>query len=617
MSEIFITSSVLICVTILIRFVFKGKISRCMQYAMWSIVAIRLLVPIPALSSPISIMNVLPDGRLDTGRVIWSEGNGDADVVEASNYDLSMIDGVNWRKIDHQQRSSSYQVADSETKMPDGREITLRDVIVIIWLSGCVVFLAVFVASNVIFALRLRKRAEYTGIKADGVPVYVVSGIVSPCLFGVIRPKIYITPECSNTQQRFRHVLIHEATHYRHLDHLWALVRGVCLAIYWFDPFVWVAAALSRRDCELACDESVVRKLGEKERIAYGKTLVDMMAIRREPRDLLCTATTMTSGKRGAIERIKLIAKRQKNILWAVIATVIISSVVVGCTFTGKNTAEPDEFADLRELSSQDILRAEAQRLIEGENDNYQVSNTLNDSQIGEFIGILKGFPKESFVSSELLGDTYTALQIETEQEYYMFLVCDDSPEIISVTQFQLGGESDVYNIGEVCVTAPEAADMIRSFASAENPDVLMAAVQSAVVDYMSTGWWVSTEQIDRGDLEAAAFSSFYQEETADGIELYGIAMYRSYDIPQTGDNSEFNVLEDFGVACVITIDSNTLEYTDFWVPGDGAYHDMDIMEKFPEEIAEDFIMSDHSGVYEDLRGQCDDYCKEFINSNR
>ena len=617
MSEILITSSVLICVIILIRVAFKGKISRRMQYAMWLAVAIRLLVPIPTLNSPISVMNILPKGRLDTGRVIWSEGTEYSDAAESPNYDFAMTDGIDWRKIDHQQSIGVYQETDSETKVSDGREITLHDIIVIIWLSGCMVILTVFAVSNVMFALRLRKRAEYTGIEADGIPVYVVSGVVSPCLFGVIRPKIYITPECLYSQQRLRHVLIHESTHYRHFDHLWSLVRGVCLAVYWFDPLVWIAAFLSRRDCELACDEGAIKRLGEKERIDYGRTLVDMMAIRRQLGDLLCTATTMTSGKKGATERIKLIAKKPRNILWAVIVSIVISAIAVGCTFTGGNIETNDEIADVRELSSQDILRAEARKFVKGENGDYQVSNILSDSQINELTGMLKELPEKSFASEGQLGDTYTALQIEAKQGCYTFLVFDDSPEIISITQLQTDSESSDYNIGDICVTAPEAADMIRSFVSTEDEDVLMAAVQVAVVDYMSTGWWVSPQYIDRGDLEFASFRSFYQEETADGIELYGIAIYRSYDVDQANDNSEFTVLEDFGTACAVTIDPNTLEYTDFWVPGDGAYHDMDIMAKFPERIAEDFIMSDKSGVYEDLRQECDDDCRKSIGSYR
>lgn len=60
-----------------------------------------------------------------------------------------------------------------------------------------------------------------------------------------------------------------EQTHFRHGDHIWSALRCMCLALHWFDPFVWWAAALSRTDAELACDAAAVQSLGEAERAAY------------------------------------------------------------------------------------------------------------------------------------------------------------------------------------------------------------------------------------------------------------------------------------------------------------------------------------------------------------
>ena len=68
-----------------------------------------------------------------------------------------------------------------------------------------------------------------------------------------------------------RYALAHELTHYRHLDHIWSLVRLVCLALWWFHPLVWAAAWLSRRDGELACDEGVLERLGSEHRLPYGR----------------------------------------------------------------------------------------------------------------------------------------------------------------------------------------------------------------------------------------------------------------------------------------------------------------------------------------------------------
>lgn len=59
MTEILVTSSVLIVVIALLRLVLRGKISQRVQYALWLLVAIRLLVPVSFVTSPVSVMNAV------------------------------------------------------------------------------------------------------------------------------------------------------------------------------------------------------------------------------------------------------------------------------------------------------------------------------------------------------------------------------------------------------------------------------------------------------------------------------------------------------------------------------------------------------------------------------
>ena len=57
MTECIVTSSVLIAVVAALRFLFRGKISRRVQYALWGIVLLRLLMPFPLVGSSLSVMN--------------------------------------------------------------------------------------------------------------------------------------------------------------------------------------------------------------------------------------------------------------------------------------------------------------------------------------------------------------------------------------------------------------------------------------------------------------------------------------------------------------------------------------------------------------------------------
>ena len=57
MKELLITSSVLILVLTGLRFLFRGKISRRLQYALWGLVLLRLLLPISLPQASFSVMS--------------------------------------------------------------------------------------------------------------------------------------------------------------------------------------------------------------------------------------------------------------------------------------------------------------------------------------------------------------------------------------------------------------------------------------------------------------------------------------------------------------------------------------------------------------------------------
>jgi hypothetical protein len=197
-------------------------------------------------------------------------------------------------------------------------------------------------ASNLRFWRKLRKaRIPY---RTDGCsyPVYLVEqGLSSPCLFGLVRPAIYLTP-AATSPERLRHVIAHEETHARHLDPLWSALRCVCLLLYWFDPLVWAAAIVSKTDCELACDEGALRRLGESERIPYGQTLLSLIPVTGRPADPLLSATTMTAGKHRLKDRITRIAENRQTRAMALFAVAAAAILTCLLTFTGVKGSDGD-----------------------------------------------------------------------------------------------------------------------------------------------------------------------------------------------------------------------------------------------------------------------------------
>ena len=338
MKEILLTSSVLILALLLLRLLFRKTISRQVQYALWGLVALRLLVPV---SLPAMEHNVLTAAEPVTARIT-------APALYVTPYRETIVSappGVFQTPAPYQSFRVDTATEDSTVTFTDGKNVThsieyksqipLTPVLKAVWHAGMYVMAAWFLLANLRFMLRLRRSRRPYPVENCPYPVYLTAELPSPCLFGLFHPAVYLTPAAVESPETLRHVLIHETTHARHLDPLWSLLRCVCLAVYWFDPLVWIAAIVSRRDCELACDEGALRQLGESERIPYGQTLLRLIPVAGRPESPMLSATTMTAGKRELKDRVTRIAENRRTVGVALLAVMTAAALVCALTFTG------------------------------------------------------------------------------------------------------------------------------------------------------------------------------------------------------------------------------------------------------------------------------------------
>lgn len=343
MKEILLTSSVLILALLALRQLFRRTVSRRMQYALWLLVLVRLLVPVNVGTLAHNVLSAAEpvqaavEKRLETP-ILYTQDDTErrpAQLLpgkESQGEPLSPPSGAA-----HSAPADEYY-----TVTPTYRTVTLSEALTYVWYAGMVGVGAWFLFTNLRFARALRKARTPYRVEGCRYPVYLVSALPSPCLFGVLRPSVYLNEKALQSPDALRFVLAHEQTHARHLDPLWSLLRGVCLTIYWFDPLVWLAAVLSREDCELACDEGTLRALGADERAAYGKTLLTLVPVCDKPQNPLLGATTMTSGKRSLKERITRIAENRQAKAAAVFAVVALAALVCAVSFTGVPDTTPE-----------------------------------------------------------------------------------------------------------------------------------------------------------------------------------------------------------------------------------------------------------------------------------
>lgn len=355
MKEILLTSSVLILALLALRRLFRKTLSRRAQYALWGLVLLRLLVPASLPAAEFSLLTAAEparqalETRLETPQRYFSPMS----TVPASQFPAAK-GAKPGHAIPDYEGSFDYPVLSEDGNTVTTYAVRLetpfiwKDVLTAVWGLGAGVMAAWLVFSNLRFWRKLREyRIPYAAEGAE-YPVYLVeSGLPSPCLFGLFRPAIYLTPAALQSPDSLRHVLAHEETHARHRDPLWSLLRGVCLTVYWFDPLVWWAALASRTDCELACDEGALRRLGEAERVPYGRTLLSLIPVRKAPANPLLSATTMTAGKRQLKDRITRIAENRTYLGRALFAAVALAALVCAVTFTGAKKTETARFDDV------------------------------------------------------------------------------------------------------------------------------------------------------------------------------------------------------------------------------------------------------------------------------
>ena len=400
MVELIITSSILILVVLLLRFLLRGRISRRVQYALWLVVALRLLVPISA-PAPTSVLNVVDARRPEeflTQQVIRIGPDVETPQLPAQTQETQEV--------------------------PAGRQISLKQAAIVVWAAGAAVTGVVLAGVNISFYVRLKKRRRKYRVFEYRLPIYVAEGLPSPCLFGLFRPAVYLTPKAVQEKEALSHILTHEYCHYCQKDHIWSLVRCLCLAAYWFNPLVWAAAFCSRTDCELACDELAVKYLGEGQKAAYGRTLVNMVQKKQSVSLLACTATTMALGKNTMKQRVLMIVKSPKTSVGMAVAIGLCLCVLVSCTFTGK-AMTAQEAVDTVTVSYEEdeVSFTLPEEYKNGKDWNILVYGTAN---MGDGSRSVHLFEEENTSHGWEPGETYTislaqAQYTQLQMEIYMY----------------------------------------------------------------------------------------------------------------------------------------------------------------------------------------------------
>ena len=302
-----LTVSALILAVLLVRAIFKNRVPKRMVYALWLVVLVKLCLPGTLVSLPIlpAEETAAPVQRVEL-------------PAQTAPVVLQPAQAVVQPQVSAQQPVSTAQ----EAAEPAANPLTAMQIFQIIWAGGSALLGLWLLGTWLVFAIRLHKSRRFLS-KRGGTRIYVSSAVKSPCLAGLV-PAVYLTEDVLQTDST-ELILRHELTHLRHLDFLWSLCRTAAVILYWWNPFIWLAAICSKRDAELACDEAVAAGLSDAQRLAYARTIL-AQAPRR--------AAALSLAGPPVRERILFLTKKQRTSALCVILALLLIVSAAGCSIT-------------------------------------------------------------------------------------------------------------------------------------------------------------------------------------------------------------------------------------------------------------------------------------------
>lgn len=385
-----ISASWLVLVVLALRLVLK-RAPKWVNVLLWGMVALRLMLPFSIESA----LSLIPSAETVSPEVVQF------DPAPTITSGVTIIDNAVNPSL-----SESFAAAPLASVNPLYVWIYLAGWV---WLIG----LAAMIAYVLVSYLRLRRRVSASIRLWENI--YVCDEVPSPFILGIVRPRIYL-PSALDEAQRGS-VLSHERAHLARRDHWWKPLGFALLAVYWFNPLLWLAYTLLCRDIELACDERVLRGMDAGQVKAYSSALLACSVPRR-----MIAACPLAFGEVGVGVRVKNALRYKKPAFWAVAASVIVCIVVAVCFLTNPRTdtdaaglvgfhREQVTYADVTDENG--AQPSNVQLTAEETDAVYALLDTLQYKRLGTASGMQDCYARLYFISAA--GDRCEVMLSERE----------------------------------------------------------------------------------------------------------------------------------------------------------------------------------------------------------
>ena len=304
-----IAASWLILAVVVLRILLKRAPKR-FRLLLWAVVGLRLVLPV-SIESALSLVpsaQTLPEG------VMY------AAAPELNTGIAALNDAIN----------PAFTAAFAPEPAASANPLqVLLPVASVIWLAGAAVMLLWALVSW----LRLRRRVA-EAVRLEG-NMFESERVASPFVLGLIRPRIYLPFGLDEGARE--QVLTHERAHIARGDHVIKPIGWLILAVYWYNPLVWLAYALFCRDIELACDERVIRRLPVSGRADYSQALLDLSRPHHG-----VGACPLAFGESAVKGRVKSVLTYKRPAFWLIMLAAVLCIGAAVCFLTDPK-AEADD----------------------------------------------------------------------------------------------------------------------------------------------------------------------------------------------------------------------------------------------------------------------------------
>ena len=311
--------------------------SRKLLFSLWIIIALRFVCP-NFIESNFSLFNIFDNQISEENQIAIN--NNQSNITNTNNFiptdiDFNTDNAIIDNTVVNTEINEIQTIIPSESIVKEhSNNLEITEILMLVWIAGS----SGMILYALISYLKLKKTVMFA-VKGDG-DYYETDMISTPCVLGIIKPKIYLT--LNLTEKEKKYILTHENIHIKRKDYLTKFIAYMILAIHWVNPVSWVLFKMFVNDMEMLCDEESLKKLGNENKVGYMESLISLSS--RSMKNIL--PCPIAFSENNTEKRVKNMIKYKKSGIIISVIALIVCIIVAAICLTNKNKHEITNLAE-------------------------------------------------------------------------------------------------------------------------------------------------------------------------------------------------------------------------------------------------------------------------------